>query len=196
MSLNLRCLGALFLLLTVSTGVDSAAAGGATPALIFVVRRGWHIDIGFAASEMAEPLQSLAAEFPKVKYLLYGFGDRRYLLAKNRNAPVLLAAMWPGKGMILDTGLAASPTDAFGADNVIALSVRAGKPVLFSNSPLFRVSHLQHLGGGSAANRRRNGRCAHLEQSLSRSARWLGAVLANHRRTLIWRHDHHRFRWW
>ena len=143
MSLNLRCLGALFLLLTASTGVaapgwaapgwaapgrtgvDSAAAGGATPALIFVVRRGWHIDIGFAARETAGPLQSLAAEFPKVKYLLFGFGDRRYLLAKNRNAPVLLAAMWPGKGIIWGTGLAASPKDVFGADNVITLSVSA-----------------------------------------------------------------------
>ena len=30
---------------------------------------------------------------------------RRYLLAKNRNAPVLLAALWPGRGMILATGL-------------------------------------------------------------------------------------------
>jgi Protein of unknown function (DUF2459) len=70
-------------------------------------------------------MTSLATEFPGVRYLLFGFGDQRYLMAKDRNAPVLLAALWPGRGMILATGLTATPADAFGASQVIALAVTA-----------------------------------------------------------------------
>jgi hypothetical protein len=94
-------------------------------AVIYVARRGWHVDIGFAAADLEAPLRSLLAEFPGAQYLFFGFGDRRYLLAKNRNAPLLLAAVWPGRGMILATGLASPPSAAFGASHVVALAVTA-----------------------------------------------------------------------
>jgi hypothetical protein len=91
--------------------------------VIYVTRRGWHVDIGFAAADLQPPLKSLMDEFPGAGYLFFGFGDRRYLLAKKRNAPVLLAALWPGRGMILATGLASPPTLAFGVRHVVALAV-------------------------------------------------------------------------
>ncbi len=97
------------------------------PAVIYVVRRGWHIDVGFAAHDLQLPLKSLTQEFPGVRYLIFGFGDRRYLLAKDRNAPVLLAALWPGHGLILATGLSATPQEAFGASHVAALTVTLGQ---------------------------------------------------------------------
>ncbi len=92
-------------------------------AWVFVARRGWHIDIGFAAADLEPPLNSLAAQFPGVKYLFFGFGDQQYLLAKSHNAPVLLGALWPGRGMLLATGLSAPPQDAFGAAHVVLLAV-------------------------------------------------------------------------
>jgi hypothetical protein len=94
-------------------------------AIIYVARRGWHVDIGFAAADLQPPLKSLLAEFPGARYLFFGFGDRHYLLAKNRSAPVLLAALWPGRGLILATGLTAPPALAFGAPHVAALPVTA-----------------------------------------------------------------------
>ena len=93
--------------------------------VIYVARRGWHVDIGFAAADLQPPLKSLINEFPGVQYLFFGFGDRRYLLAKHRNAPVLLSALWPGPGLILATGLTSPPPVAFGADHVAALAVTA-----------------------------------------------------------------------
>jgi len=87
------------------------------------VRRGWHIDVGFAAADVQPPLSSVAGRFPGVRYLFFGFGDRHYLLAKEHNAPVSLGALWPGPGMILATALGSSPQDAFGAVHVIALEV-------------------------------------------------------------------------
>jgi hypothetical protein len=102
---------------------DAAAADAAKSVVIYVVRRGWHMDIGFAAGDLQPPLDAVVGQFPGVRYLFFSFGDQRYLLAKDRNAPVLLAALWPGRGMILATALASSPQAAFGAAHVVALSV-------------------------------------------------------------------------
>ncbi len=116
---------ALLLAFVSAPTLSVAAPAPQDSAVIYVVRRGWHIDIGFAAADLQPPLASLAAEFPGVRYLLFGFGDQRYLMAKDRNAPVLLAALWPGRGLILATGLTAPPPDAFGESQVIALAVTA-----------------------------------------------------------------------
>ena len=112
------------------TGAVAAGAAGtdagvdaAKSVVIYVVRRGWHMDIGFAAGDLQPPLKDAVDQFPGVRYLFFSFGDQRYLLAKDRNAPVLLAALWPGRGMILATAVASSPQDAFGAAHVVALSV-------------------------------------------------------------------------
>jgi hypothetical protein len=105
-------------------GVAQSSAGAAPP-VIYVVRRGWHIDVGFDVLDLQSPLKSIATNFPGARYVFFGFGDQRYLLAKDRNAPVLLAALWPGRGMMLLTGLTSAPQDAFGADQVVALAVTA-----------------------------------------------------------------------
>ena len=91
--------------------------------LIYVARRSWHIDIGFAAQELHPPLDGLRAKFPGARYLFFGFGDRRYLEAKHHTAPVLASALWSGAGLMLVTALNSPPQEAFGADQVIALPV-------------------------------------------------------------------------
>jgi hypothetical protein len=107
-----------------TAGTDAGAgADSAKPAVLYVVRRGWHMDIGFAAADLQPPLNAVAGQFPQVRYLFFGFGDQHYLLAKDRNAPVSLAALWPGPGVILATGLASSPQAAFGAAHVATLSL-------------------------------------------------------------------------
>ena len=98
-------------------------SGAQLPELIYVARRGWHIDIGFAVSALEPPLRSLAAQFPGARYVFFGFGDQHYLLAKNRSGPVLLGALWPGPGMLLATAVNSTPRAAFGEQHVIALAV-------------------------------------------------------------------------
>ncbi len=92
---------------------------------MYVARRGWHIDIGFAAEDLMPPLLALTAEFPGAQSLFFGFGDRRYLDGKDRSVPALLAAAWPGRGLILATALAARPQNAFGSKQVIPLKLTA-----------------------------------------------------------------------
>jgi Protein of unknown function (DUF2459) len=106
------------------TGTDAGAgADSAKSAVIYVVRRAWHTDIGFAAADLQPPLNAVAAQFPQVRYLFFGFGDQHYLLAKDGNAPVSLGVIWPGRGLILATALASSPQAAFGAAHVATLFV-------------------------------------------------------------------------
>jgi hypothetical protein len=95
--------------------------------VVYVVRRSWHIDIGFAAADLRPPLASLRGEFPSAVYLGFGFGDRHYLMNGQHGAGNLLAALWPGAGLILMTALTATPQQAFGAPNVLELRVTRGQ---------------------------------------------------------------------
>ncbi len=99
-----------------------AAVTGAAQQTLYVVRRGWHIDVGIDAVEAVGALAQLRTQFPGVRYLLFGFGDRRYLESQHRG-PALLTALWPGDGLILVTALRGSPAQAFGANSVVALDV-------------------------------------------------------------------------
>ena len=107
-----------------STGpeVQPIAAGGPGVA-IYVVKRSWHIDIGFDAAELRPPLASLRAALPNARYLLFGFGDKHYLLTGGRSFDRLLGAVWPGEGLVLLTGIEATPEEAFGAGEVMRLTV-------------------------------------------------------------------------
>jgi len=115
---------------------SAPGAGAASPAqpaadpdgpavTLFVVRREWHIEVGFAVADLGPPLRPVSARFPGAKYLTFGFGDRRYFLAKHRNAPVLLGALWPGPALVLVTGLADTPAAAFGGTDVAELMLSA-----------------------------------------------------------------------
>jgi hypothetical protein len=94
---------------------------------IFVVRRGWHIDVGVDALALTGPLQSLRGDFPAVRYVLFGFGDRRYLESHRHALPNLLTALWPGDGLLLVTALSGTPEQAFGVQWVVRLRLSAAQ---------------------------------------------------------------------
>lgn len=121
------CLALLWALATSfaqPASASPAADSGASP-LVYIARRGWHIDIGVAVGDLTPPLDAVANDFVEVRYVFFGFGDKRYLSAGHHNAPVLLAALWPGSAVILATALAGSPAEGFGEGQVISLTLRA-----------------------------------------------------------------------
>jgi hypothetical protein len=127
---RMACLPLLLLLLQACSSIaqrptDSIASRADSRSIIYVARRGWHIDIGFSTSDIEAPLASLGAQFTAPQYVFFGFGDRHYLLAKNKDFPGLLGALWPGAGIVLVTALAAAPEEAFGSAEVIRLKVGA-----------------------------------------------------------------------
>jgi hypothetical protein len=90
---------------------------------IAVVERGWHTDIALPIGPLPlhPDLAALAADFPGLRALLFGFGDRRWLLDRARSPLALLRALLPGPGAVLVTALATPPETAFGPGHVVHL---------------------------------------------------------------------------
>jgi len=60
-----------------------------------------------------------------VATLVFGFGERAYLLHEHHNFGDMLAALIPGPGALLVTALRDTPSAAFPAGDVVALHVSA-----------------------------------------------------------------------
>jgi uncharacterized protein (TIGR02117 family) len=93
------------------------------PVTLYIVKRSWHTDIGFAVADLHAPLATLRAALPEAHYLLFGFGDKHYLMTRENSFEGMVGAVWPGEGLVLVTGLAGTPEQAFGVDGVARLSV-------------------------------------------------------------------------
>jgi hypothetical protein len=111
---------------------DSLATDSTRTQVIFVVRRKWHIDVAFATDAAPSPTRFIGTRNADARYVIFGFGDRDYLMAKAKHTPLFLRALWPGPGLIRVTGLTVSPADAFGSSNVLAIAItpaqaRAGR---------------------------------------------------------------------
>lgn len=97
--------------------------------VVYVIQRGWHTDISLAADEVGPRLAGLRADLPGARFLVIGFGERAYLLHRDHDSGDLLAALFPGPGALLVTGLRVAPQQAFPAGDVIALRVTARERV-------------------------------------------------------------------
>jgi len=98
--------------------------GAAVPtgnASIIVVASGWHTDIGLPTDELGAPLADLERDFPGARFLVFGFGERAYLMARDGGSGEMLGAVFPSDSAIRMTALRAPPADAFGADHVVTL---------------------------------------------------------------------------
>ena len=78
-------LAALLLLASLCgcTSISPSATVPSGEARLYVVGRGWHTDIGLAVDEVSGPLASLENGFPGVRYMVFGFGEREYYMARN-----------------------------------------------------------------------------------------------------------------
>jgi uncharacterized protein (TIGR02117 family) len=90
-------------------------------AVIYVVGRGWHTDIGLPVDEVNGPLAGLESDFPGVRFMVFGFGERNYLMTHGNGSGEMLTALFPSKSAILMTALRASPTEAFADEQVVTL---------------------------------------------------------------------------
>jgi len=92
-------------------------------AIVYVIERGWHSDIGLPAEEITGPLTTLERRFPGVRFLTFGFGERQFLLARQVTLGGMLSALLPSQSALLVTALSATPEAAFGAEHVVTLHV-------------------------------------------------------------------------
>jgi uncharacterized protein (TIGR02117 family) len=115
------------LLLAACGGNPPAAEPPQTPVAappmttVYVLRRGRHTDLVLPADQVQGPLAALNADFPGARYLVYGFGDRQYVLATHQNLAHTLLAPLPGAGLMLVIGLKQSPAEVYGAEHLLSL---------------------------------------------------------------------------
>jgi uncharacterized protein (TIGR02117 family) len=105
-------------------GCAVAPTAGPVPrgeATVYVVGRGWHTDIGLPVDEVSGPLASLESDFPGVRFMVFGFGEREYYMRRDEGSGAMLAALLPSKSAILMTALNAPPTEAFADHEVVVL---------------------------------------------------------------------------
>jgi uncharacterized protein (TIGR02117 family) len=105
-------------------GCAIAPMAGPVPhgeATVYVVGRGWHTDIGLPVDEVTGPLASLEGDFPGVRFMVFGFGEREFYMERGAGSGEMLAALLPSKSAILMTALNAPPTEAFAGHHVVVL---------------------------------------------------------------------------
>jgi len=109
------------------SGCAMVPAAVAAPAAttISVVERDWHTDVCLRTVDADAQLLRLARGYDGSTFLCFGFGDRHYLISRERGPVTLLSALLPGDGAILLTVLRDTPAAAFGAGNVVDLEVDA-----------------------------------------------------------------------
>ena len=97
---------------------------------VHLVARGWQTEIGIPVHDGLEgPLAPLAAERPEARFLLFGFGERNYLLSRDPSPGDMLMALLPGRpAAVMLSGIRTAPAAVFGAEEVVVLPVsRAGR---------------------------------------------------------------------
>ena len=90
-------------------------------ATIYVVDRGWHTDIALPIDEVTGPLASLVRDLPDVRFVVFGFGERNFYMARGPGSGEMLAALLPSDSVILMTPLMMSPAEAFANQEVVLL---------------------------------------------------------------------------
>lgn len=113
--------------LQVDTPALDAVRDPGAGSVIYVIRRGWHVDIGLPVARLGGGLASIASQWPGATFVLFGFGDRRYLMSQQKGSCSGLAALWPGPGLILVTAVRGELAKAFGDGEVLVLPVEAGQ---------------------------------------------------------------------
>ncbi len=90
-------------------------------ATIYVVERGWHTDIGLPVDEVTGPLTALERDFPGIRFMVFGFGERQFYMAHDAGSGEMLTALLPSDSAILMTALRAPPAEAFADQKVVTL---------------------------------------------------------------------------
>jgi hypothetical protein len=107
----------------VETAAPADGQAPGQPADLYVLRRGRHTDLVLPVAELSGPLATLQPQFPGAQYLVFGFGDRQYMLATHKNLFHALLAPLPGAGIMLVSGIRDTPAQVYGADHLTALSL-------------------------------------------------------------------------
>lgn len=87
---------------------------------LYVIARGWHTEIAVPMRSITSPTASLLEKSPpQTKYLVFGWGQRAYYMARDPSILDLLRALVPGPAVMLLIPLGRPPSEYFSTDSSV-----------------------------------------------------------------------------
>ena len=90
---------------------------------VYVTASGWHTGIALPVRRLNGPWRGLLRDFPGADYLLFGWGERDYYMAREPTAGDALRALFPGPAVLLVTPLDGPPQQVLIGAKVYALGL-------------------------------------------------------------------------
>lgn len=94
--------------------------------VVYLVKHGWHTDIAIPSHELRGNMTIFRRIFPGVKILVFGFGKRSFVTAPVHTIGDLVVGPFPGAGLLLVTGLSATPNVAYNDGITATLDLPSG----------------------------------------------------------------------
>ncbi|MGZ5077858.1 MAG: DUF2459 domain-containing protein [Methylobacter sp.] len=120
----MKCLGFMFIALAVSACSSVAQPPCQLPTtddVVYVVRQGWHVEIGIPVEELDENMSFFRKIFPGARVLMFSYGKKTFFIAPTHNVSDYLLGPFPGSAVIQVVGLSATPVKAYLPENTVTL---------------------------------------------------------------------------
>ena len=101
----------------------SARNGADLTVPVFVIATGWHTELALPVESLRGRLAHFADAFPGARFLVFGWGQRDYYMAREPTIGDLLGATLPSPAVTLVVPLRQTPTNAYGAQHVFSVEV-------------------------------------------------------------------------
>ena len=88
---------------------------------LYVIDGGWHTEIALSVDAISGPLRSLREAQHGATFLVFGWGQRDYYMAKDPDLGDLLRAAIAGPAVMLVIPLTATPAQAYGAPHAFTV---------------------------------------------------------------------------
>ena len=90
---------------------------------VFVIAGGWHTELALPVNSLRGSLPLFAEAFPDARYLVFGWGQRDYYIAREPTIGDLLGAALPGPAVMLVVPLRQAPTNAYGSGRALSVKI-------------------------------------------------------------------------
>ncbi len=76
---------------------------------VAVIDYGWHTGLVLPVTALGRPLASLPAQFPQARYLIFGWGNRRFYEAASPGSGMALMSLFPSASVVFVQGITDRP---------------------------------------------------------------------------------------
>ena len=80
------------------------------PIAVAVVDYGWHTGVVLPATALGPPLAPLRDRFPEAKYLIFGWGNRRFYETEDPGSGMAVMSLFPSPSVVFVQGVEQRPT--------------------------------------------------------------------------------------